>query len=146
MCCRSRYICGRPADTVRRTTCDTGDFVAFQTVHQSRLPIDCGCTVALLSVVIVTPGIHLHKSDSIFIDCDCYRSQRSCGKVMFSQACVKDSVHRGGVYPSMHWASPPGQTPPWADTAPPPDGHCSRQYASYWNALLLLAATKLWPR
>ena len=30
-----------------------------------------------------------------------YRPQCSCGKVMFSQACVKNSV--GGVYPSMHW-------------------------------------------
>ena len=25
-----------------------------------------------------------------------YRPQRSCGKVMFSQACVKNSVHGGG--------------------------------------------------
>ena len=25
----------------------------------------------------------------------CYRPQQSCGKVMFSQACVKNSVHRG---------------------------------------------------
>ena len=25
----------------------------------------------------------------------CYRPQRSCGKVIFSQACVKNSVHRG---------------------------------------------------
>ena len=37
----------------------------------------------------------------------------SCGKVIFSQACVKNSVHggcipactgQGDVYPSMHWA------------------------------------------
>ena len=52
-----------------------------------------------------------------------YRPQRSCGKVMFSQACLKNSVHREGVYPSMHWGRhlplpsacwdthPPGQTP-----------------------------------
>ena len=43
-----------------------------------------------------------------------YRPQRSCGKVMFSQACVKNSVHSGGggeVYPSMHWGRHP-----WADT------------------------------
>ena len=25
----------------------------------------------------------------------CYRPQRSCGKGIFSQACVKNSVHRG---------------------------------------------------
>ena len=48
--------------------------------------------------------------------------KRSCRKVMFSQACVKDSVHWGRVYPSMHWGrhppgqTPPGQTPPWTDT------------------------------
>ena len=29
---------------------------------------------------------------------DFYRSQRSCGEVMFSQACVKNSVHRGGTW------------------------------------------------
>ena len=33
---------------------------------------------------------------------------------MFSQACVKNSVHRSGR-----------------------DGHCSGRYASYWNAFLL---------
>ena len=27
---------------------------------------------------------------------DCYRPQRSCGKVIFSEACVKNSVHGGG--------------------------------------------------
>ena len=37
-----------------------------------------------------------------------YRPQRSCGKVMLSQACVKNSVHRGG---RVVW-----QTPPRADT------------------------------
>ena len=38
--------------------------------------------------------------------------KRSCGKVMFSQACVKKSVHRGVYTP------PPGQTarPPRADS------------------------------
>ena len=59
-----------------------------------------------------------------------YCLQRSWGKVMFSQVCVKNSVYRGRVYPSMHWgrhppaqcmlrytpcprAVTPGQTPPW---------------------------------
>ena len=43
-----------------------------------------------------------------------YRLQRSCGKVIFSQACVKNSVHRGqgGVYLSACWDTPPRQTPP----------------------------------
>ena len=35
----------------------------------------------------------------------------SCGKVMFSQACVKNSVQGGGVYPSMHWADTPFPPP-----------------------------------
>ena len=43
---------------------------------------------------------------------------------MFSQACVKNSVHSMHVYPSVHWGrNPPAQcilgyTQPWAD--PPP--------------------------
>ena len=34
-----------------------------------------------------------------------YCPQRSCGNVMFSQACVKNSIHRGGLCPSMHHRS-----------------------------------------
>ena len=30
--------------------------------------------------------------------CYCYRPQRSWGKVIFSEACVNNSVHRGGVW------------------------------------------------
>ena len=37
------------------------------------------------------------------------------------------SQGEGDVYPSMHWVRHP---------PPPPDGHCSGRYASYWNALL----------
>ena len=60
-----------------------------------------------------------------------YRLQQSCGKVMFSQVSIILSM--GGVW----------QTPPWADTAPwadtnRADGYCSRQYASYWYAFLLI--------
>ena len=62
---------------------------------------------------------------------------------MFSQVCVKNSVHGvGGV--SQHALR---QTPsrgrhlsPSEDT---PHGHCSGRYTSYWNALLLLPAMKL---
>ena len=67
---------------------------------------------------------------------------------MFSQACVKISVHKG-----IERCTPPGQTPradtpcvdPPGNTPPQmPDGHCSRWYISYWNAFLFLpAATKL---
>ena len=40
-----------------------------------------------------------------------YHPQRSCGKVIFSQACVKNSV--GGVSASVHAGIHPlGQTPP----------------------------------
>ena len=31
-----------------------------------------------------------------------YGPQRSCGKVMFSQACVKNSAHRGEVSAAVH--------------------------------------------
>ena len=38
----------------------------------------------------------------------------SCGKVMFSQACVKNSVHRRvGVCPKKCWDTPPGRQPSW---------------------------------
>ena len=50
----------------------------------------------------------------------------SCRKVMFSQECVKNSVHRGGgVYPNMHWALDRGGVYPsmhWA-------GVCVSQHA-----------------
>ena len=55
----------------------------------------------------------------------CYRPQRSWAKVIFSQACVKNSVHRGGegVCVSACWDTPPGTRPPQPpDQAdPPPD-------------------------
>ena len=35
--------------------------------------------------------------------------------------------------------NPPGRQP-WADPPPPSDGHCSRWYASYWNAFLFMKA------
>ena len=57
--------------------------------------------------------------------------KRSCGKVMFSQACVKNSVHNGGVYPSMHWGRHP-----LADTPHPPAGTPPSRYT-------LLAGTPL---
>ena len=85
------------------------------------------------------------------------------GKVIFSEACVKNSVHRGGGgfpagiagsipaclaaglhgwwYPSMPCRFP-GPHPRgklrgiWPGP-PPCDGYCSGRYASYWNAYLL---------
>ena len=38
-----------------------------------------------------------------------YRPQRSCGKVMFSQACVKNSVHRGVCILACTGQIPPTQ-------------------------------------
>ena len=50
----------------------------------------------------------------------CYRPQQSWGKVIFSVACVKNSVHGEGVCPISCWDTPPPQTrgehPPGADT------------------------------
>ena len=48
-----------------------------------------------------------------------YRPQRSWAKVIFSQACVKNSVHRGGgrVYASVHAGIHP-LPPDQADTLP----------------------------
>ena len=59
-----------------------------------------------------------------------YRPQRSCGKAMFSQASVILST--GGC------RHPPRtrQTPPLPCRPTGRDGHCSRRYASYWNAFL----------
>ena len=56
-------------------------------------------------------------------------TRRSCGKVMFSRVCVKNSVH-GGIHPRADI--------PQADT-PQSDSHCSGWYASYWNAFLLVS-------
>ena len=43
-----------------------------------------------------------------------YRPQRSCGKVMFSQASV--ILFTGECIPACTGADTPWQTPPWADT------------------------------
>ena len=67
-----------------------------------------------------------------------YRPQCSCSKVMFLN--LSDSVHSGvwaEVPPGRH-PMPIRQTPPWAETPLPGDGHCSGRYASYWNTFLLL--------
>ena len=66
----------------------------------------------------------LYESTSIFF---CYRPQRGCGKVIFSQASVIHSVHRGG-------GSLSGQGLCQVD---PPGTVTSGWYASYWNAFLL---------
>ena len=85
----------------------------------------------------------------------------SCGKVMFLHLSVILfaggwlPLGPGGVYlwevclPLGPWGvvyTPPGRHPLGRHPLgrhPPQDGHCSRRYASYWNAFLLLATTKL---
>ena len=75
----------------------------------------------------------------------------SCGKVMFSQACVKNFVHGGTGcrHPPGQTPLPPGQTPlppgqtpsPQHPPVPPALRSTSGQYASYCsNAFLLLPA------
>ena len=42
--------------------------------------------------------------------------KRSCGKIMFSQVCVKNSVHKGrGIHPPSRHTSPLGRHTPQAD-------------------------------
>ena len=56
-----------------------------------------------------------------------YRPQRSCGKVVFSQASVSHSVHSGGVCLSACWDTPPRQVHPSQAGTPPGQIHPSRQ-------------------
>ena len=108
--------------------------------------------IFIVTCKLVSSTLMVHVLNSILIY---YRPQRSCGKVIFSQASVSHSVHRGegrsGRYPRAHplgthtqaQTPPPlgrhplGRHPPVRTTPPPPGGHCSGQYASYWNAFLL---------
>ena len=53
--------------------------------------------------------------------------KRSCGKVMVSQACVKNSVHRGEVVYIPEADTPRRPTPPLADTTPSLSRHPPRQ-------------------
>ena len=69
-------------------------------------------------------------------DCVCLITvcNSSCGKVMFSQVCVKCSFHMGGG--DMHgWGLHSGGNA-WQGVCMVGDGHCSRWYTSYWNAFL----------
>ena len=74
---------------------------------------------------------------------------RSCGEVMFSLACVRNSVQKGAVHPSgqtgrqpLRQTPTPRQTPPWTDTSPvrhPLDRHpLSHQTATAADSTHLL--------
>ena len=91
--------------------------------------------------------------------CLYYRPQRSCGKVMISQASVQTPPrqtppwedtpedrhpppgrHPRRQTPPTRHTPLPGQTPPlgsacWIHT---PGGQCSGQYTSYWNAFFFV--------
>ena len=65
-----------------------------------------------LFVQVWTTAFHYQKIQTHFIKCTNYRPQRSWGKVIFSEACVKNSVHQGADN------DPPADTPrpdtPWS--------------------------------
>ena len=79
-----------------------------------------------------------------------YRPQRSWGKVIFSVACVKNSVP--GVHPPGRYPPPRGRYTPWAGTPRQvhspgkvhpragtlPPWSMSGRYVSYWSAFLFL--------
>ena len=56
------------------------------------------------------------------------------GKVIFSQACVKNSVHMG--VPAPGGLLPGGACLGGCLVETPQDGYCCGRYASYWNAFL----------
>ena len=79
---------------------------------------------------------------NIFSDCK--------GKVMFSEASVSHSVHKGLVGQTPPWRYPPWRQIPGGKHPPGgrplvvtfSGGRCSSRYASHWNALLFDAASE----
>ena len=74
-----------------------------------------------------------------------YRPQRSCGKVLFSQACVKNSVQGGHALGVCMGACMAGghawQLGMWGGVRGMHgrrNGNCSGRYASYRNAFLFI--------
>ena len=66
-----------------------------------------------------------------------YRPQRSWGKVIFSEACVKNSVHRGGrgVCPIACWDTSSQRT---RGRHPPPQEKCMLGYKGNKRAVRIL--------
>ena len=66
-----------------------------------------------------------------------YCPQRSCGKLMFSQTCVKSSAHGGGLVTPLLWADtpPPPQTATAADGTHPTRMHSCHNIHVYFSAL-----------
>ena len=66
-----------------------------------------------------------------------YRPQRSWGKVIFSEACVKNSVHRGGgCLPQCMMGYTPQEAADTPQEADPLQRCMLGDTASYWNAYL----------
>ena len=85
---------------------------------RANLP-QCRMKVSCVGFVHTThTNSYVHKIKTLFLHKTHYRPQRSWAKVIFSQACVKNSVHGGGgggrVSASVHAGIPP------PDQAPPP--------------------------
>ena len=70
------------------------------------------------------------------------------GKVIFSETCVKNSVHRGGA--CSRGMVPAPRSGAWSGGClvlgvpgrDPPNGYCCGRYASYWNAFLFSMRTE----
>ena len=65
-----------------------------------------------VGAVDVTSALPLNLPMELRAIVNFYCPQWSCGKVIFLQTCVKNSIHRGGVCLSACWDTPLGQTPP----------------------------------
>ena len=92
---------------------------------------------SLLHMTVVIIGVNDLLLCYLFISA----RNSSCGKVMFSQACVNNSVHGGVCHRNAGIHTPPDRHPP-RQTHPHPQHYgirsTSGRYASYWNAFLLL--------
>ena len=88
----------------------------------------------------------MHQNNSYI-----YRPQRSWGKVMFLHMSV--ILFTGGVCPIACWDTPPREQTAPLGPGTPQRSACweiratSGQYASYWNAfLLVINSTSYWPQ
>ena len=83
-------------------SCAYLETVPYQTTESQIQPWQIHVDNTLWHLQFLTPcGIHSKTSDrqpSMQANLYFYLSQRSWGKVIFSEACVKNSVQRGGVH------------------------------------------------
>ena len=84
-----------------------GPFIQGVSAQPSAVPVYEGQTAAIQ--VSITLAAHPNLTLGMYEKDFCYRPQRSCGKVMFSQVSVILFTGQR-VYPSLHWGRPPGQT------------------------------------